>query len=264
MSFFKRLLGMGKSKEQLAEEYLLDYKFGNAVDLHTLDSPVSPDILIEVVDEMCMHGKLDGRLVGKKGWYLPNAKKKLGDLLKNIKREPLEIEDVSKATGLNKSRSVIAIKDHIKRTQQLSGLIFEKKEKVVSPNYIKDQWKTILNSFDFVEEQIPISEVYEKLPDKELFLPIVEEYLKDPKSPVVKNKDGIVLLREMVDELLGEKVKNMWEEGAQEITFEEIADEFGVTNEEASKTILRLVNDGELHDVTVYTADELIKRRSSH
>ena len=264
MSFFKRIFGKGKSKEEIAEEFILSQKFEKAVDLTKLETPVSTDVLLKVVDEMIREDKLDGRMVGKKGWYLPRAKDVISDLLESIDSEPLQVKRVMEVTGLNRSRSVIAIKDHIKRTPKLTGLIFDDKEQILSPKYMKNKWKAVLNRYDFGEEEIQFEDVVSELPNKDLYLPIIEEYLKDPKSPIVRDKRGIVLLREMVDELISEKVKTMWEAGAEEISFEEIADEFGVTLEEASNTILRLVNNNELPDVTVYTADELIKRRSSH
>ncbi len=264
MSFFKKIFGGRKTPEQKAEEFLLNFPFEDPVQITNLpESPVDGEILKQVMERLVAEKKIAGRFVGKKGWFIPGDPTPIFEqILKQIEQEPITVDELSKALKLSKKRSILALKDELRRKQRINEYIFGE-EKVYSQRYLKQTWEGVLSGKDFVEDEIMYEDILEELPHREIFEGILEKWLSDEKSAVVKLASGRLMLRDMVPEMVVEHVKRQWEGGANQIMFDEIANEFGLPEEQVTKIILDLVNSNELNDVTVFTTDRMIKRRSS-
>ena len=264
MSFFKRIFGSRKTPEQKAEEFLLSYSFNDPVQITSLpESPVDGETLKQVMEKLVSEKKIAGRFVGKKGWFIPGDPTPIFEqILKQIEHEPITVDELSKTLKLSKKRSVLALKDELRRKQRINDYVFGEDE-VYSLKYLRQTWEGVLSGKDFVEDEIFYEDILGELPHREIFEGILDKWLTDEKSAVVRLGNGRLMLRDLVPEMVVEHVKRQWEGGAKQIMFDEIANEFGLPEDQVTKIILDLVNSNELEDVTVYTTDRMIKRRSS-
>ena len=86
MSFFKKVLGLGPKPEEKAKIFLLNYNFRDAVNISDLPgAPVSGEILGKVLVELINNRKVNGRTVGKKGWFLPGDSSRFDGIFKKLK-----------------------------------------------------------------------------------------------------------------------------------------------------------------------------------
>lgn len=263
MSFLKRIFGKGKSKEEKAKDFLLSYSFVKAISIRDIPAaPVDADTLVTVAEQLISEGKLPGRMVGKKGWYLPRTKDDLLGIFKRAKKEPVKLKDLAEEFGLNRKRTVIALRDQLKNLGRTGEYVLSD-EHIVAIELLKNKWRSALSNFD-LEEEVTLEDVIGELEFPELTRELAIEWMREKSSSVVMDQEGRIRRRSEIPELVVEKVKELWEGESAEISFEMIGTIYGISTEEAGEVILKLVNDGELDDVTVYAADELIKRRSSH
>ncbi len=264
MSFFKKLFGKGKTPEQKAEEFLLNQEFTKPVRITTLEeSPVDPDILLKVMQDLVQSKRIAGRFVGKKGWFIPgDPTPTFNEIIDRVKKEPVSVEEISKRLQLSKKRGIIALKDELRRKQKLGEFYFTETYVFHLP-YLKRLWESELSSFDLIENEVTLEDILEGMDHKEVFEELVEGWLLEEKSPVVRFRNGRLMYREEVPELMIDRVKSIWEGGADSIRFDELAEEFGLPEDQVTQLILDLVNKQELKDVTVFTTDRMIKRRSS-
>ncbi|RMG21432.1 MAG: hypothetical protein D6732_27255 [Methanobacteriota archaeon] len=264
MSFFKKIFGKGKSPEQKAEEFLLNYRFERPVQITSLEeSPVEPEVLLKVMKELVHSKRIAGRFVGKKGWFIPGDPTPIfNEILEEVRKNPVSIEKISEKLQLSKKRSIIALKDELKRKQKLNDYHFTETHVFYLP-YLRRLWESRLSSYDLLEEEHTLEDILADMEYREVLEELVGDWLVQEKSPVVRFKSGRLMHRDEVPELLIEHVKKRWEEGAESIHFEDLAEEFGLPEDQVTQLILDLVNKQELHDVTVFTTDRMIKRRSS-
>jgi hypothetical protein len=265
MSFFKKLFSR-KSDLELAREFLISKNFQKAVNITELEGiPCSKNIMMQAMKELIAENKVNGRLVGEKGWFLPVDKTFFDKYFNEINSSPLEIEKITKDFNLNKKRTIIALKEEARNRQKLNDWIIDDENyKIFNEKYLEKKWKELINTKDFIEDEIFYNDLINELPHKEVLEPLVEIWISSEKSPVVKHSSGRVYLRSELKELIIEDVKNMWNDGKNEIRFITIADTYGISTTDAGNIILQMVNSNQLEDVTVYAADELIKRRSVH
>lgn len=264
MSFFKKIFGMGKTPEQRAEEFLLTYEFSEPVNIPSLEgSPVEPDILLKVMKDLVASKKIAGRFVGKKGWFIPGDPTPIFEqVVIDLGKGPVMIEDLAKRLKLSNKRAVLALKDELRRKQKLNDYLFTETQIFHLP-YLKRLWESRLSAYDLIEEEVTLEDVLSEIEYSEVFNELVNDWLLHEKSPVVKFKSGRLMHRDEVPDLLIDHVKKIWESGAEKILFEELAVEFGLPEDQVTQLILDLVNKQELTDVTVFTSDRMIKRRSS-
>lgn len=265
MGFFKKILSR-TSPEEKAREYLKTYPFNKAINFHDVaDLPVDPSVIIKQLDSMTKEGVIEGRFVGKKGWFLPGSREVFDPIFSTIEKGPVMVETWTDTFGLNRKRTILAIKYEARNRQQLDDIIVNKDEsEVYHLDYLRKRWREILNSKDFVEDEIMFKDLRAELPHPDVMNDLVEEWISQESSSVVRHASGRIFLKSELDEMISDQVRELWENGESEIRFENIASEYGISREEAGKIILALVNANELEDVTVYSADELIRRRSAH
>lgn len=265
MAFFKNLFGKKKTPEEQAREFWATYQFGSkAFQVDAVpDIPVSPDVMKRVLLDLTRDGVVIGHFVGKKGWFIPQDDSYIENQFKIAKKHPVKIEDVATELGLNNSRSVLALKGYAKRLQKQKLVVFQSKEYMLSIDYLKDIWRTKLSEKDLIEEEIFYDDILETLPHSEVFVELLPEWLQEDNSFVVKTASGRIVLRDLVPELVADEVKSRWENGATQLTFQDLSEKYGLSTDQISAIVRKLVSENEIDDVTIYVEDELIKRRSS-
>ncbi len=264
MSFFKKLFGKGKPPHEKAREFLLGYNFSEPICIPLMEeSPVPGDVLLQAMEQLVSEKRIQGRFVGKKGWFIPgDPTPQFEQILNKTEKEPVEITELQETLKLSPKRSILALKDELQRKQKTNDYLITD-DAVFSMKYLRKLWDSAFTKFDLVEDEITFEDVLKELPHKEVFEPLAHEWLRSDKSPIVQMQSGRLMLRSLIPEMLVDDVKSQWEKGAVQLSFDDLAEKYGVSDEQVTQLILDLVNSGELDDVTVYTTDRMIKRRSS-
>ncbi len=263
MSFLKKFFKSKPKPIEKAKLFLLSYEFKDPVQVTTLpDAPVQADLMLEAMDELISTKQIQGRMVGKKGWFLPGDGVELQDAIDLLSKKPLTIDELGSMVKLSPKRSLIALKDEMKRKQLINNFIFAQ-DSIYSKEFVENKWKSVLNSYDFAEEIINFKDLLSQIPEEEEVRNFVKDIVYSRSSPISVRQNGTVVLRELLPEIISEEVKLDWEGGKTEIKFEDLSEEYGLDIEQITDLILKMVNENEIDDVTVYTSDLLIRRRST-
>lgn len=221
-------------------------------------------LVTEIGSELIENGKLSGQLVGRKGWFLPQADKKLKQVWNEIEKGPINLEEISDLWGLNEKRVFIALNDYAE-TKEYEEPYFHREGMILYLNaYLQKSWFDALAAYDdedTIEFDHVISNAKVKSETKKILREKAKEWLKDQSSTYILGDDGIIRRREDLNELVSKRVNKELEQGANEIKYVDLANKYGVSRKTIADILQDLVDSNKITDVTIYPLDEKIKPR---
>jgi len=264
MKFFKSLFSKTDPKEEVKEK-LLELDIGDkAVLLPELIDEENFHLVRDVASELIEAGKLNGQLIGKKGWFLPDADAKLKEVWSKLERGKVDLKDIATLWDINAKRVYIALEDYAAKLN-LEEPIFHRDElDLYLVSYFKKAWYDILSAYDEedeVEFETLIKNSKIAAEAKSIFKKLVSEWLAEGKLEYVLGADGKVRPTRVISDLIEEYVPEAWESGKTVITYEELAEKYGMARKEIGKILQKLIDDRALGEVTLYATDEMIKPR---
>jgi hypothetical protein len=251
-------------KEKISKK-ILEMQFGDRA-INIVDSfPKQDSKLIRfVIQELIDSGEINGILVGKQGWFLPNGEAKIEQTLNELARGSQNLDTLANDWKLNKKRVFIALTDYLEKNAQLEQVIIRKKDLIFLQSYLKQEWTNSLAAFEFdnpISYDAVINNAAVPRESKEVLADQVKKWLVEEGSYLVLGNDNLLRKRDDLPIYLAEGIDLKWEEGADKIEFSELAEEYGILREEIHGIIQQLIENKELDNITVYPLDEILKQR---
>ncbi len=259
MSFLKKFLK--KDPYDRLKEDFSNVKIKNkALNLYEALSKHDSESIRKIVAEE----KIDGIFVGNQGWFLPKHEKKLELVWDKLRKGAIDLEAIGKDWGLNSKRVFIVLGEHAKKLKLKEPYFIRKSHTLFLSTYFKQIWNDLISTVDFEEEEkfdSIISRVNIKSEYFDIFKEEVTKLLKTEDSIVALGRDGFLRRKDEINEMIAEYINEKWEEKVAELSYIEIGDEFGLSIEEITRTILKLIDDKLLNNTTNYPVDEILKPR---
>ncbi len=256
-----RLFSWKDSKDKISEK-LLNIEL-NDFALNLIEKLPREDrsIIKIVAQELIDQGKLDGVLIGNKGWFLPKTGEKFDIIWTKLSTGPVNLNEVGKSWGLNTKRVYLALSEYSKtKTNNVSAFV-RAKDQIFLTSYLKQVWFDSLTAFD-LNDNVSIETVVENtvIPreTKDILIKQLEKWLSEKRSDIILGKDRILRRREDLYLILSKDIPKMFEEGFDQIEFSRLADKYGVTIEEIAMILQKLLDNKELADITIYPLDNYI------
>lgn len=261
---FRKLFS--KDPKEALRKKLLEMQFGiQAINIVDSFPKQDSNFIRSIVQELIDNGKINGILVGKQGWFLPNGEAKINQTLDDLSRGYQNLDTLANDWKLNKKRVYIALTEYLEKNAQLEQVIIRKKDLIFLQAYLKQAWTDSLTAFD-IDNPIGYDSVINSaaLPreSKEVLADRAKQWLAEKGSYLVLGSDKLLRKRDALQIYLADGINQKWEEGADKIEFSELAEEYGIPSEEIHSIIQQLIESKELDGITVYPLEEMIKQRS--
>lgn len=255
-----------KSPQEAIREDLSKIEIGHkAINLGEPLSKYDRDILLDVLQQEIDAGKLKGKLVGRKGWFLPGANNLLDQAWSKLMRGGIDLEKTSKEWGgLGNKRVFIALEE-LGREKKQNDPIFSRSGDIIYLNsYLAQQLINAYNSYNF-DEGVQFEKIMETVsmpPDhKPIFEKFAQNKMQEAKFDYRLGSDGMVRKVGELPHLVNDAIAQQFEENSQ-VLYSDLGDKFGVGNDVIGKIILDLIDQKELEDITNYPLDEKIVKKA--
>lgn len=264
MKFLKKL--SRKAPEEKLTEELQSMEFSQAsIYFPDLFPKVSLDILLKVLNQFLDNGKIDGKFIGTKGWFLFEANSKYEVIWENLMKGSVNLDEISQDWGnLGQKRVYMALEDY-GINKKLSRPIFSRKENMLYLNsFILQKWNDAVNKFDLEEGYVTFEKITSQINQeiRDVVIEIAKASMSEDKSELLLGNDDIVRRRNNVSNDMGPYINSTFEEDTKdEISYETIAAKFGLSEDDVSNYILKLIDNGEIENITNYPIDGFIKAR---
>lgn len=264
MKFLKKLAR--KSPEEKITEDLLVMEFSQAsIFFPDKFTKIKLETIVKVVNQLTEDGKLNGEFVGNKGWFLFDSEKRYEEIWDKLLKGPVNLSEISKMWGNFGNKRVFIALENYGSQKKMPEPVFTRKENVVYLNaYILQEWNDAVNKFDLEEDDIAFERITEQVNSniRDIVSEIAKASFVERKTDLLLGSDNIVRRRNSINNYLAEYISNALEDSSNsEIHYEEIAVKFGLTEEEVSTSILKLIDDKEIENITNYPIDGFIKSR---
>ncbi|MHA2251276.1 MAG: hypothetical protein ACXAD7_13015 [Candidatus Kariarchaeaceae archaeon] len=257
---FKKILSRKSPEDKLTENILVLELGEQAINLFDQYSKEKQSLVQKVITELQNQMKVDGRFIGKKGWYLPKADEKIGEIWKRLAKGPVSLSEVSAKWGLNNKRVYLAMTEYSNNKVNL----IRKKDVIYSYPFLNQVWTDSLALFDF-DEPVKFESVIDNAKIDREGKNVLEEYMnkefEKASSELVLGRDHNLRKRGDLQLVIAEEIPRRFEEGITEIQFSTLAEDYGISIPEITKILQELIDAKEVDNITLYPLDELIKRR---
>lgn len=264
MRFIKSFFSSKDPHEEVREK-LLELEFPDtAVYLPDEIEEDNFNLVRDVSEELIEEGKFIGQLIGRKGWFLPNAEKKLQKVWGQIEKGKVNLEDIASRWNINAKRVYIAMEDYAEDLGLEKPVFHREEMDLYLISYFKNAWRDILATYDD-DEEMEFSKLIKNAriePDsREIFRDLVKDWLTDSSGNYVLGADGIVRAKREVKDLIEEYIPKLFEQGQSQVTYEELAEKYGMGEDDVGKILQKLIDERALGEVTLYATDRMIKPR---
>lgn len=235
-----------------------------AINLGEKLSKYQLSIVLEVIHSEILNKKLIGKLVGQKGWFLPDADNLLTQCWSNLLKGAIDLSKVSKEWGgLGNKRVYLALEEFAKEKKQTEPIFSRSSDTLFLNSYLSQEFLNSINFFNF-EIGVEFSKVleYVSLPkdQKTLFENYVIKLMSEKKSEYKLGGDGMIRKITDLDFSVNEWIAELFE-NQKEILYDKLSQKFGVDSEMVGKIILDLISKKELQTITNYPLDEKIVKK---
>ncbi|MCE7736018.1 MAG: hypothetical protein GPJ54_14140 [Candidatus Heimdallarchaeota archaeon] len=264
MKFLKKL--SRKAPEEKVAEDLQTMEFNQAsIFFPDLFPKISLDIITKVVNQFLESGKIEGQFIGTKGWFLFKANSKYDSIWVNLMKGPVDLDEISQSWGdIGQKRVYMALESH-GVNKKLSKPIFNRKGSLLYLNsFILQEWYDAVNKHNLEEGYVTFDKITSQVNQeiREIVIDIAKEAMRDGKSELLLGNDDIVRRRNNIIQDIGVYINSTIEENDNvEISYETIASNFGLSEEDVSNYILKLIDSNEIENITNYPIDGFIKTR---
>lgn len=263
MKFLNKLSRKSPEEKILLEIEKLDLNTPSIMFTDKLEN-FDTNLVINVIQSQVENGRLQGEFVGRKGWFLFDAKNKLDQVWQKMNKGAVNLGEISAIWGnIGNKRVFIAIEEYGK-SKKLNEPIFTRKNDLLFLNsYVIQKWNDAVNKFDLDEGEINFDKILENMEStyKEMAAEIIQTSLKSKNSELLLGQDNIVRRRTGIDIYIAEHINSHMEKNGVDLHYVLIGDKFGMNDEEIAQIVLQLIENKSIENITNYPTDGFIKKR---
>ncbi len=225
---------------------------------------MDPSIIMKVIQNEVDKGKITGKFVGKKGWFLFDAQKKLEEIWEKLNKGPIDLSKASSEWGGFGNKRVFMATEDFGKSKKINEPIFTRKGDLLFLNsYVMQTWNDAVNRFDLTEMEITFDKIVENMDSKhkEITSDIIQTSLKSKNSELLLGQDKIVRRRTGIENSISDYINSHIENSEKELHYQVVSEKFGIIEDEIAQIVLQLIDKKLIGNITNYPTDGFIKRR---
>jgi hypothetical protein len=221
-------------------------------------------VIMDAVNELVANNEMDGKFVGNKSWFLFNAGDKLEKIWEELLFGPIDLDKISTEWGdFGSKRVYIALEDYGVGKKMKSPIFTRKGSILILNSFVLQEWNDAVNKFDIDETEVTFDKIIEQInPDyRNYAVDMIKSSTKEGNSELLVGNDMVVRRRGTLPLSMADFINSQLLDVGEELTYLTISEKFGISEEDVSKIILKLIEDKSIENLTNYPVDGLIKKR---
>lgn len=263
MKFLNKLSRKSPEEKVLFELEKLNLKVPSIMFTEKMEK-MDPTVIMKVIQNEVEKGKITGQFIGKKGWFLFDAQKKLEEVWEKLNQGPIDLGELSTAWGAIGNKRVFIALEEFGKSKKMNQPIFTRKSDLLFLNsYIIQSWNDAVNRYDLTEMEITFDKILENMggDDKEIVADIIRTSLKSKNSELLLGQDNIIRRRVGIENSISDYINSHIENSDKELYYQLIGEKFGIFEEEIAQIVLQLIDGKLIENITNYPTDGFIKSR---
>lgn len=254
-----------KPPEERFQEEILEFEFGNrATNLFDKFSNFETSVISRIVKKLGKSKKLTGDFVGNHGWYLPNYNSVIDGIWDELRTKNSDLTILSKDLGLSQKRVLLLIEDYSKKLKLPQPAYVRKNNAIFLKSTLVASWLDELSGRE-LEDGLNFQELLSNVKIEKEFIDLLETVIRENydhiNSDLVIGGDGIIRLSGSVKSAVLGWINEKIEQDANRVDYSEVAHKYGLSSDVVAKTIIELIDEGDLNNIVNYPIEEYITPR---